>query len=117
VTRVRRMAEGTLQELPLVFTHGDFQAAHVLVDGDEVTGIIDWADCVQGSAQWDLAILTVGHGEQLDDVLRGYGADMDRDVIRSMWAFRRLCSIRWMIEHDFDASCDIAMLHTTAKDG
>ncbi|MEN3272739.1 MAG: hypothetical protein V7636_1500 [Actinomycetota bacterium] len=117
VTRVRRVGEPGLRSRPPVFSHGDFQAAHVLVDGDTVTGIIDWSDCAQGAPEWDLAILTVGHGEHLDDVLRGYGADVDRDVIRANWALRRLCAIRWMIEHEFDATGDIAMLHTTAKDG
>lgn len=115
VERVRRRADISLRPFPLVFTHGDYQAAHVLVVGDTVTGIIDWADAVQGDALWDLAVLTVSHQERLNDVVRGYGIDVDRDVIRGWWALRCIVAIRWMIQHGFDAAGDIAALHHTPK--
>ena len=41
--------------------HGDLQVAHVFVDGDEVTGVIDWSEAGRGSALYDLASLTLGH--------------------------------------------------------
>ena len=41
VARNRRIAEAALRPWKPVFTHGDLQVAHVLVDGDEVTGVID----------------------------------------------------------------------------
>ena len=31
---------------------------------------------------FDLAILTLGHEEHLEDLLTGYGTEVDRDVIR-----------------------------------
>ena len=106
-----RAAQSALRPFPLVFAHGDFQPAHVFVDGDEVVGVIDWSDACQGDALYDLAILTAGFEERLDDVLEGYGApDADRDVIRAWWAIRRIGSVRWMIEHGFDATGDIAVL-------
>lgn len=111
VERVRAQAQIALRPFPLVFTHGDFQAAHVLVEGDSVDGIIDWPDCVQGDALWDLAVLTVGHGDRLGHVVRGYGGDVDQDVVRGWWAVRRLLSVRWMLQHGFDAAGDIAALH------
>jgi len=114
VERVRSRADIALRPFPLVFTHGDFQAAHVLVEGDTITGIIDWPDTVQGDALWDLAVLTVGHQERLEDVLRGYGIDVDRDIIQGWWALRRIVAIRWMLQHRFDATGDIAALHLTA---
>ena len=106
-----RTAQAALRPFPLVFTHGDFQPAHVFVDGDDVVGVIDWSDACQGDALYDLAVLTAGFEERLDDVLQGYGApDADRDVIRGWWAVRRIGSVRWMIEHGFDATGDIAVL-------
>jgi aminoglycoside phosphotransferase (APT) family kinase protein len=99
----------------LVFAHGDFQAAHVFVQGDAVTGIIDWADSCQGDPLYDLAVLTVGHEERLADVLDGYGRDFhpDEDVIRGWWAFRRLAAVPWMVEHGYDAGGDVEALRRT----
>jgi aminoglycoside phosphotransferase (APT) family kinase protein len=62
----------------------------VFVDGDEVTGVIDWSEAAQGDALFDLAILTLGHEEHLDDVVAGYGTDVDLDVIRGWWSWRSL---------------------------
>jgi aminoglycoside phosphotransferase (APT) family kinase protein len=91
--------------------HGDLQAAHVFVAGDEsVSGVIDWGDAGLGDPLYDLAVLTVGHREQLDHVVAGYGRDVDRTRIEGYWSWRRLGSVRWMIEHGFDASGDIAAL-------
>ena len=73
-----------------MFTHGDLQITHVFVDGDEVTGVIDWSEASRGDALYDLAILTLGHEEHLGDVLAGYGTDVDRDVIRAWWSLRSL---------------------------
>jgi hypothetical protein len=39
----------------------------VFVDGDEVTGVIDWSEASQGDALYDLASLTLGHEEHLGD--------------------------------------------------
>ena len=51
-----------------MFTHGDLQITHVFVDGDEITGVIDWSEAGQGDALYDLATLTLGHEEHLGDV-------------------------------------------------
>ena len=61
VTRNRRIAEAALRPWRPVFTHGDLQITHVFVDGDELTGVIDWSDAAQGDGLYDLAILTLGH--------------------------------------------------------
>jgi hypothetical protein len=39
------------------------------VDGDEVTGVVDWSEASQGDALFDVAILTLGHKEHLGDVV------------------------------------------------
>ena len=81
-----------------MFVHGDLQVDHVFVDGDEVTGILDWSEASQGDALFDLATLTLGHPDHLDDVIAGYGADVDRDLIRAWWSMRCLTNIRWLTE-------------------
>ena len=102
VTRNRRVAEAALRQWTPVFTHGDLQITHVFVDGDEVTGVIDWSEAAQGDALYDLASLTLGHEERLTDVLAGYGTAVDLDVIRAWWSLRSLRAARWLIEHGFD---------------
>jgi Ser/Thr protein kinase RdoA (MazF antagonist) len=116
IARLVALAEPALRPFPMVFTHGDLQSAHVLVDGDGVTGVVDWADACAGDALFDLAVLTVGHPEHLDDVVAGYGDAVDRDVIRAWWALRKVASVRWMVQHDFDAGGDIAELHHFAAE-
>jgi aminoglycoside phosphotransferase len=104
VTRNRRIAEAALRPWAPVFTHGDLQITHVFVDGDEVTGVIDWSEAGHGDGLYDLATLTLGHEEHLADVVAGYGTDVDLDVIRAWWSWRSLIAARWLIEHGFDPS-------------
>ena len=106
----RDRASAALRPFDAVVIHGDLQPAHVFVGGGAVTGVIDWADACLMDPLFDLAVLTVAHPEHLDDVLVGYGADVDVEVIRGWWAFRRLGSVRWLVEHGFDATDDIVAL-------
>ncbi|MFD3333039.1 phosphotransferase family protein [Streptomyces sp. NPDC058700] len=115
VTRNRRVAEAARRPWTPAFTHGDLQIAHVFVDGDEVTGIIDWSEAGQGDAVYDLATFTLGHEEHLDDVLAGYGTDIDLDVIHAWWSLRSLLAVRWLIEHGFDPfapGCEVDVLRS-----
>ena len=115
VTRNRRVAEAALRPWTPVFMHGDLQVAHVFVDGDEVTGVLDWSEAGQGDGMYDLASLTLGHPEHLDEVLRGYGDEVDVDVIRGWWSLRSLTAIRWLVEHGFDPTapgCEIDVLRS-----
>jgi aminoglycoside phosphotransferase (APT) family kinase protein len=102
VTRNRRVAEAALRPWTPVFIHGDLQVAHVFVDGNEVTGVIDWTEAGPGDALYDLAILTLGHQEHLGDVIAGYGTDVDLGLIRAWWSLRCLMAVRWLAEHGFD---------------
>jgi aminoglycoside phosphotransferase (APT) family kinase protein len=102
VTRNRQIAETALRPWRPVFTHGDLQLAHVFVDGDEVTGVIDWSEAAQGDGLYDLAILTLGHEEHLGDVVAGYGTGVDLDLIRAWWSLRSLLAVRWLVEHGYD---------------
>jgi len=112
VTRNRRVADAALRPWAPAFVHGDLQVAHVFVDGDEVTGILDWSEAAQGDALYDLAILTLGHQERLGDLVAGYGRDVDLDVIRGWWSIKSLLAVRWLVEHGFDPAPELAVLHS-----
>ncbi|MET8979309.1 phosphotransferase [Streptomyces sp. NPDC004539] len=115
VARNRQVAEAALRPWTPAFTHGDLQIAHVFVDGDEVTGIIDWSEAGQGDALYDLATFTLGHEEHLDDVIAGYGAAVDLNVIHAWWSLRSLLIVRWLAEHGFDPfapGCEVDVLRS-----
>jgi aminoglycoside phosphotransferase (APT) family kinase protein len=115
VRRNRRLAEVALRPWTPSFIHGDLQLTHVFVDGDDVTGILDWSEASHGDPLYDLAILTLAHEERLADVLDGYGADVDRDIIRGWWSWRSLVVIRWLFEHGFgpiDTYPEVAVLRS-----
>ena len=115
VARNRQVAEAALRPWTPAFTHGDLQIAHVFVDGDEVTGIIDWSEAGPGDALYDLATFTLGHEEHLGDLLAGYGTDVDLDVIRAWWSLRSLLVVRWLSEHGFDPfapGCEVDVLRS-----
>lgn len=94
VQRNREIAREALTPRPPAFIHGDLQATHVFAEGDEVSGIIDWSEGAPGDAMFDLAILTLGHEERLEDLLAGYGTDVDRGAIRAWWSLRSLTAAR-----------------------
>jgi aminoglycoside phosphotransferase (APT) family kinase protein len=98
VTRNRRLAETALRPWTPVFIHGDLQIDHVFIDGDEVSGIVDWSEACRGDALYDLAVLTLAHEEHLGDVIAGYGTDLDRDLIRAWRSWRCLVAVRWLAE-------------------
>lgn len=102
IHRNREIAQLALRPWKPAFIHGDLQITHVFVEHDGVTGVIDWSEAAPGDPRFDLAILTLGHEERLDDLLTGYGADVDRDIIRAWWSFRSLIASPWLIQHGFD---------------
>jgi len=115
VTRNRRLAETALRPWTPVFIHGDLHIEHVFVDGDEVTGIIDWSGACQGDALYDLATLTLAHQEHLSDVIAGYGTEVDHDLIRAWRSWRCLVVVRWLAENGYgspDEYPEIAVLRS-----
>ncbi len=77
----REVAEAALRPWTPVFMHGDLEVADVFVEGDEIDGVLT----VRGRPRrwmYDLASLTLGHPEHLEDVVTGYGGDVDLDVVR-----------------------------------
>ena len=117
VKRNRQIAEAALRPFTPVFIHGDLQIVHVFVDGDEVSGVVDWSEGGQGDAMYDLATLTLAHEERLGDVIVGYGGDVEVDVIRAYWSLRSLMAIRWLAEHGYGAPAtfpEVAVLNSSA---
>ena len=84
-----------------VFIHGDLHLEHVFVDSDSVTGIIVWSEARQGGALFDLASLTLANEDHLDDVIAGYGAEVDRELIRGWWSWRCLVGVRWLYQNGY----------------
>jgi aminoglycoside phosphotransferase (APT) family kinase protein len=119
IRRNREIAQAALRPWRPRFIHGDLQITHVFVDGDEVTGVIDWSEAAAGDAMYDLATLTLGHEERLDELLAGYGDGADRDVIRAWWSLRSLVASRWLIEHGFDPDapgCEFDVLRSRMRE-
>ncbi len=117
VHRHRGIAERALRPWTPTFIHGDLHIEHVLVDGDEVAGIIDWSEAAQGDALYDLATLTLANDEHLEDLIDGYGVDVDRDVIRAWWSWRCLVVVRWLVENGYgspDELPEVALLRSLA---
>lgn len=117
VGRNRQLAETALRPWTPVFTHGDLHVEHVFAEGDGITGIIDWSEASQGDPLFDLATVTLGHEEHLDDVIAGYGTDVDRGLIRGWRAWRCLIAIRWLAENGYGTPGDfpeVAILRSLA---
>jgi aminoglycoside phosphotransferase (APT) family kinase protein len=115
VDRNRRRAEAVLRQWRPVFVHGDLHVLHVFVEGESVSGILDWSEAARGDAAFDLASLTLAHPERLDDVLDGYGEGIDRDVVHAWWSYRCLTAVRWLVENGYgppEEYAEVAMLRS-----
>jgi aminoglycoside phosphotransferase (APT) family kinase protein len=99
--RNRELAATVLRQWTPAFIHGDCQVDHFFVEGDQLTGVIDWSEAAPGDALFDLAVLTLGNEKHLDDVIAGYGRDVDRDLIRGWWTWRCLTAVPWLAEHGY----------------
>jgi hypothetical protein len=100
----RHLAQLVLRPYIPVFTHGDLMPDHIFVTNHQVTGIIDWSSAGSGDPMHDLAVLTLGHPEHVDDVAVGYGEGVDLNVIRGWWSYRSLTAIPWLVEHGFGSA-------------
>jgi aminoglycoside phosphotransferase (APT) family kinase protein len=115
VDRNRIRARSVLRPWRPVFIHGDLHIEHVLIDGDTVTGVLDWSEAAPGDAAFDLASLTLAHPDRLGDLLAGYGDEVDRDRIGAWWSYRCLTAVRWLTENGYgppDEYPEVAMLRS-----
>ena len=72
--------------------HGDFHPGNVMVDGREVTGVIDWSNVLLGHPEFDVAFtrfaLSIGPIEGPDALDEGLRALIDRLVQEYVAAYR-----------------------------
>lgn len=84
-SRLRGRGEALLERLSVPppsprLVHGDLGPQHILVVGDEVTGVIDWGDCGVGDPALDLAWTRYGAGAAFARALEAAYAP-DEDVL------------------------------------
>ena len=118
VDRNRRRAESVLRQWRPVFIHGDLHVLHVFVEGDSVTGILDWSEAAPGDAAFDLASLTFAHPERLDEVMDGYGDAVDPTLVQAWWSYRCLTAVRWLVENGYgppEEYPEVAMLRSISR--
>ncbi len=90
--------------------HLDFQPANVLVDGDRLTGVIDWDGAGRGDGRFDLMVLYFGlHSEDgpaawLYELLR---AELPAELFRAYWASLSLRHVDWAIRHHTAAEVEM----------
>ncbi|WP_157683774.1 phosphotransferase family protein [Microlunatus soli] len=94
-----------LESRPRVLVHNDFSVSNVLVDGDAITGVVDWTEAAMGNAGIDLGfayvstVLSFGSaaGEEL---LQGYRSRSASPVDDLAW-WQLLAASR--LEPDIDS--------------
>jgi aminoglycoside phosphotransferase (APT) family kinase protein len=76
------------QDVPLVLTHGDLAAEHVLYEPESMrlTGVIDWSEMAISDAAVDLAALFHWGGRPLlDAALTTYGDTLEDTLVRARY--------------------------------
>lgn len=119
VDRCRQLARPALRPWEPTFIHGDLQIVHVFVEGDQVSGVLDWSEAGHGDAMYDVATLTLAHSERLDEVVAGYGGEVDVEVVRAYWALRSLMQIQWLARHGYGDPTtfpEVEVLHSLAAE-
>jgi aminoglycoside phosphotransferase (APT) family kinase protein len=84
---VRRVLDDALalpSPEPKAVCHGDLHFRHILVEGDRVTGLLDWIDLCRGDPALDLQIVwSVLPPEQRDTFFAAYGDVDDATLLRA----------------------------------
>ncbi|WP_164860605.1 phosphotransferase [Rhodococcus sp. X156] len=76
-----------------VLCHNDLGAEHLLADGGELTGILDWSDAAITDPAIDLSRLLRDFGPRfLDEVLDGYG-DLGGDAMPRIYFYARCAAL------------------------
>jgi aminoglycoside phosphotransferase (APT) family kinase protein len=78
--RAEAMFEHRLSTTDIVLLHGDLGPSHILSDGVQVTGVIDWSDACLGDPALDFAWLLHGTNEEFATrLLDAYGEERGSD--------------------------------------
>jgi aminoglycoside phosphotransferase (APT) family kinase protein len=102
-TRIRRAFDDDLpllEHAPTVWSHGDLQPEHVLLDpgNNDVVAIIDWADHGRADPAWDLAVLALDDTRHLDALLDGYASYTHDEHGRVRTRLNLYRVLRWLAE-------------------
>ena len=82
----------------LVFTHHDLAAEHVLVDGETITGVIDWSDVAISDRTADfMGLFHWGGDAFVEAVLAAYGPLAGHELARAryMAAYRGVADVKF----------------------
>jgi aminoglycoside phosphotransferase (APT) family kinase protein len=85
--RIRRLFTATswLDDVEPVLLHGDLGSHNVFTDGQHITALIDWEDCLSGDPLFDVAFWATFHPDRRHEAfLDGY-----RSVRSLPWDFER----------------------------
>lgn len=85
-----------------VLLHNDFHSGHIFVEDNRVTGIIDWERALSGDPYYDLAVSEYFLGNQFAHLLKGYGRDIDCQVIEDYRLIILLSKAHWHYENNHD---------------
>ena len=94
-SRFRDLAQWLVAHGParrrLIFVHGDFNTANVLLEGDVVSGVIDWEFAGRGFREYEIAwalrprIHFLGSVEEREAILAGYRSVGEFDPDQLKW--------------------------------
>jgi aminoglycoside phosphotransferase (APT) family kinase protein len=110
VEAVMNAHAAALSDVEGCLCHGDLKANHIFVEGQRLTGVIDWGDAVVGDPLWEIARYAHrGDAQSLSMLLSGYdpqGTMADEIVWRIP-----LYSVAWMlvdavVDHRLGSSVD-----------
>ncbi len=83
-------AEDLLADVQPCLLHGDLGSHNVFVDGEEVTALIDWEDCLSGDPAFDVAFWATFHPDRRHRAfLDGYRRErpLSADFGRRFWLY------------------------------
>ncbi len=109
---IRRMMSAALPLPPITWVHGDLQAEHFILQGDEVVAVLDWSDHGRGDPLWDYVVLTFDDPAKIALVL---DEPPDAFRLRINRTRRLLTDVRWLTEHDMIAAANQALAELNAQ--
>jgi aminoglycoside phosphotransferase (APT) family kinase protein len=95
--KIRRMHDGEIPEIVEIikekissdhgFAHGDFTTENILINGDEISGIIDWADSGITSQTRDVALFESSYIDEYVRIFHPQKVEELREKFRSIVEF------------------------------
>lgn len=80
----------TAQPPELVVVHKDLSLHNLLVSGDGLTGVVDWAAAQTAPREWEMAIVEQRFGDAARAVLASYGHPLQQELVRVCGALQAI---------------------------